>query len=269
MSMTLQDRAVSYQQAFGRFPAGHLRVASEVDLLPLFAIQALTGLRDNIEQDFSEPDDPTQVALSPEQFARRVIVELDDLITLCADQSTFWSVEEQSHEVLYGLWLIGQDYVNPSKYYGAHPKGYLDRVHALFPDVEPSPAAVLHAFSGSLPAGPYTRCDLLQASELQCDVRDLAARSGGRRWRLIFADPPYSQDDAKKYGTLMIDRGAAMRSFAQVCEPAGHVVWLDTVWPMFRKDEWRTVGRICLVRSTNHRVRLISIFERLPGEEAA
>lgn len=178
------------------------------------------------------------------------------------DESALWPVEEQGGDVLYGMFLIGNDYRNPSTYYGAHPKGYLDRVHALFPDVEPSPANVLHVFSGSLPAGPYVRCDLIQEAELQCDVRELATRAPGRRWRLIFADPPYSQDDAKIYQTVMIDRGAVMRSLAQVCEPGGHVVWLDTVWPMFRKDEWRTVGRICLVRSTNHRVRLISIFER-------
>jgi hypothetical protein len=35
------------------------------------------------------------------------------------------------------------------------------------------------------------------------------------------------------------------------------------VWPMHRKDEWRTVGRIMLVRSTNHRVRCVTIFERV------
>jgi hypothetical protein len=62
--------------------------------------------------------------------------------------------------------------------------------------------------------------------------------------------------------TLMIDRGKVFRSLARVTEPGGHVVWLDTVWPMHSKEEWRTVGRICLIRSTNHRVRLISIFER-------
>ena len=44
--------------------------------------------------------------------------------------------------------------------------------------------------------------------------------------------------------------------------PAAFVVWLDTVWPMHRKDTWRTVGRILLQRSTNHRVRLVTLFER-------
>jgi len=46
-------------------------------------------------------------------------------------------------------------------------------------------------------------------------------------------------------------------------KPVLHLVWLDTVWPMHRKAEWRTVGRILLQRSTNHRARIVSIFERV------
>lgn len=41
------------------------------------------------------------------------------------------------------------------------------------------------------------------------------------------------------------------------------LVWLDVVWPMFRKSEWRTVGRITVIRSTNHRARIATIFERV------
>ncbi|MND07635.1 hypothetical protein D3C83_297470 [compost metagenome] len=53
-----------------------------------------------------------------------------------------------------------------------------------------------------------------------------------------------------------------MAAIARVTIVGGHLVWLDTTWPMHRKAEWRTVGRITIVRSTNHRVRMISIFER-------
>jgi hypothetical protein len=53
-----------------------------------------------------------------------------------------------------------------------------------------------------------------------------------------------------------------MAAIAQVIQPGLHLVWLDTVWPMHRKAEWRTVGRITLLRSTNHRLREVSIFER-------
>lgn len=173
-----------------------------------------------------------------------------------------WTVEEQDAAVLYGLWLIGNDYRNPSRYYGSYPRGYLDRVHALFPDVVAAHDTVLHVFSGSLPTGPYMRCDALQPAEFQMSI-DALAQVTTQTWPLVIADPPYSEDDAKKYGTLMIDRGATMRALAHVTMPGGHVVWLDTVWPMHRKDQWRTVGRVCLVRSTNHRVRLVSIFQRL------
>lgn len=61
----------------------------------------------------------------------------------------------------------------------------------------------------------------------------------------------------------MVNRGKATRALAQVVDPGGFLVWLDTVWPMHRKAEWRTVGRILLQRSTNHRARIVSIFERV------
>jgi hypothetical protein len=172
-------------------------------------------------------------------------------------------VLESGGDCLYGTWLIGNDYKNSSRYYGAYPHGYLDRVRALFPDVpDVTGARVMHIFSGSLGPGNYERVDQLQEAEIRASVTDLPNIVLNWRPVLILADPPYSQDDAKKYGTLMIDRGDVFRSLARITDPGAHVVWLDTVWPMHRKAEWRTVGRICLVRSTNHRVRLISIFER-------
>lgn len=148
--------------------------------------------------------------------------------------------------------------------YGSYPPGYLDRIAALFPDVVSQPAsleAVLHVFSGSLPPGPYARCDLRQDAEFHCSVYDLPALIDNQ-FDLILADPPYSKDDAKKYGTPMVNRGPVLHALAQVTRPGGHLVWLDTVWPMHRKSEWRTVGRIALTRSTNHRLRDVTIFER-------
>lgn len=60
----------------------------------------------------------------------------------------------------------------------------------------------------------------------------------------------------------MVNRRAVLAALANITVEGGHLVWLDTVWPMHRKAQWRTVGRIALTRSTNHRVRDISIFER-------
>lgn len=178
-----------------------------------------------------------------------------------------WVVREQGREVLYGVWVLGNDYRTRSTFYGAYPHGYLPRVHALFPDVPPfrkdaGRLTTLHAFSGSMPEGEYVRCDQVQPAEIASSVYDLdAARDG--RYELVLADPPYSASDAAHYGTSMVDRRRAMSGLARVTHAGGYLVWLDTVWPMHRKAEWVTVGRVLVQRSTNHRVRLCSIFQRV------
>lgn len=170
-----------------------------------------------------------------------------------------WLVQEQGRDVLYGVFVIGQDYRSTVKFYGSFPPKFLDRVLALFPDVEAG--ALLHVFSGSLPPGPYTRCDSRQEAELRCSVYELPTVTT-TRYRLVVADPPYSSKDAEQYGTPMINRGRALAALAKVTEPGGHLAWLDTCWPQHSKRDWLTVGRILVQRSTNHRARVLSIFER-------
>lgn len=169
-------------------------------------------------------------------------------------------VAERGEPVIYGRWVLGNDYRNKTRFYGAYPPGFLDRVLALFPDV---PATqTLHVFSGSLSAGEYTRCDLVCDAEYQCNVYELPAVTD-RFFELAIADPPYSSDDAARYNTPAINRGRATSALASVIFPAGHLVWLDTCWPMHSKRDWRTVARIAITRSTNHRIRDLTIFERL------
>lgn len=182
-------------------------------------------------------------------------------------------VREKGRDVVYATWLIGNDYRNKSRFYGAYPAGFLDRLMALMGDVPFTRVVggfhvqnILHVFSGSLPAGPYVRLDLHRDREAEYhgSVYDAAGIFGLRpKFGLVIADPPYTGADAVKYETPMVNRGRAMRAIADITLPGGHLAWLDTVWPMHRKDQWTTVGRITVIRSTNHRVRLLSIFERV------
>lgn len=178
-----------------------------------------------------------------------------------------WVVQEKGEDVLYGIWVIGNDYRNKTRFYGAYPAGFLDRVLALFPDVRaPRPLndGVLHVFSGSLPPGPYTRLDVNPAVQPDFigSVYDAPSIFVGYHWPLVLADPPYSKADAQIYGTPMIDRRRAIAALARVVQPGGFLAWLDTCWPMHRKAEWRTAGRILIQRSTNHRARVLTLFER-------
>lgn len=180
-------------------------------------------------------------------------------------KGTLWIAETtQGRKVrrwLYGHFAIGNEYSNTSTYYGAFPRSFPERIAALFPEV--ADANTLHVFSGSLPLGNYTRLDINPAlhTELVGTVYDLPQLTA-RRFRLCVADPPYTATDSEMYCTKGLDRGRATRAIAQVVEPHGHLVWLDTTWPMHRKDEWDYYGAIALVRSTNHRVRQVSLFER-------
>lgn len=168
-----------------------------------------------------------------------------------------------SHGWIYGVFMIGNDYRNKSRLYGAYPRGLLDRYEAMF---RLEGRRVLHIFSGSLPPGPYTRIDLAQDADIQGDVQELSqlVEPG---WDIIFADPPYTRADAEKYGTPMPNKFKVVKECAKVLRPGGLLVWLDTAWPMFRKKELELIGTIGLIRSTNHRVRCIFIFSRTTDPE--
>jgi len=178
-------------------------------------------------------------------------------------------VGAEGRETLQGVWMFGQDYRNKSDYYGAYPGNYLERLQAMFPDYPlitgmlPLGGRVLHAFSGSLPPGPYTRCDVVQPAELQCDVSEIGeCYPDVPDFELIVADTPYSTADSKKYKSPPPNRRKVLAGRAMVATPGALLCWLDTQWPMHRKDQWSTVGMIYIQRSTNHRIRLLSIFER-------
>ena len=172
-----------------------------------------------------------------------------------------WIGQEQGREVLYAIWVIGNDYRNPTTFYGAYPRGYLDRVMSLFPDV--LPGRLLHAYSGAIPQSDnYDRCDMKQDAEYKCNVNDLPSKVD-KMYDLVLADPPYSAKDAEEYETPGVNRGIATRALAEIVEPGGFLAWLDTTWPMHTKTQWLTVGRIFIQRSTNHRVRLLSLFQRV------
>jgi hypothetical protein len=163
---------------------------------------------------------------------------------------------------LYGHWSIGANYRATSSLYGSYPPSFVARLTALFQDVPE--ADWLHAFSGSLPCGAYVRLDCNPASgaELLGEVYDAAQLARGRLFALVAADPPYSHADAAKYGVRMVDRRRATLALAAVTKPGGWLAWLDVVRPMYRKALWHYCGAISVERSTNHRDRMLRLFQR-------
>mgnify|MGYP006268425211 CR=1 FL=1 len=162
---------------------------------------------------------------------------------------------------IVGIWIMGNAYGVKSGYYGGYPHGYLSRIRALFPDKHNA----LHVFSGRVDqsAWPGDTVDLNPDMEpTYIDDAQTLHSVPLSNYDIILADPPYSVEDAEHYKPTMVKRNKVMKALTGV-KPRTPVVWLDQVLPMYRKDEWRIIGVIGMVKSTNHRFRVITIFERV------
>jgi hypothetical protein len=177
-----------------------------------------------------------------------------------------------SENWVYGMWMIGQNYRSKMSYYGEFPPSYLDRITAMLANT--GVRSVLHLFSGTVEKGRFEReltidvnADLSPDLSLDLDVEDmwpeLVVEEMGELPDAVIADPPYSEEDAAHYGTCLVNRNKVVKGCARVLKRGGLLVWLDQVWPMFRKDELEMIGTVGLIRSTNHRVRCTFIWRKL------
>ena len=163
---------------------------------------------------------------------------------------------------IVGTWIMGNNYKVASSYYGGYPAGYLKRIKALFPDKKDT----LHLFSGKVDLSVYPGKTVDLDASLKPDWVDDAQSLKAvplQNFDIILADPPYSVEDAEHYKIGMVKRNKVMKALGAGCKSGTHVVWLDQALPMYRKVEWKIVGVIGMVKSTNHRFRVVVIFEHL------
>jgi hypothetical protein len=188
-------------------------------------------------------------------------MNLQDRINNYADETKFpRSLFIGGDGRIVGTWIMGNSYKVASGYYGGYPAGYLRRVKALFPDKK----SVLHLFSGRVDQSvlPGDTVDIhAELNPTYVDDAQSLTKVPLHKYDLCLVDPPYSVEDADHYKTTMIKRNVVMKSLESL--PIGaHVVWLDQVLPMYRKEAFAVDGVIGLVKSTNHRFRVMVIFRR-------
>ena len=173
-----------------------------------------------------------------------------------------WPAPSVQQGRIYGIWFLGNDY-RGSGYHGAFPPNFVKRVMSMFPGM----GNVLHLFSGSLPKGDYTRFDAREdiEAEIHGDAESLSTHLAPSWADLIIADPPYTGEDAEKYGQPMVNRNRVVEECHKVLRPGGFLIWLDQVMPMYRKVDWDLAGVIGIFRSTNHRFRCCCIFQAKEG----
>jgi len=155
-----------------------------------------------------------------------------------------------------GIWVMGNNYTTKTDLYGAYPYGYLKRIYSMFPLIK---GKSLHLFSGSLPESPdYDKVDF----NTGLDAETFGDIIPDNLYERIYADPPYSIEDCEHYGCCMVKRNIVFKQCLKVMKKDGILVWLDQVLPNYKKVEWDIIGRIGMVKSTNHRFRVITIFKK-------
>lgn len=163
---------------------------------------------------------------------------------------------------IVGTWIMGNAYGVTSQFYGGYPTGYLRRIAALFPDKR----KVLHLFSGKVDTKMFPGVTVDINPDNHPDFVDDAqtlTKVPLRTFDLCMADPPYSKEDCEHYQTTMVKRNVVMHTLGERLQRGCHVVWLDQVLPMYRKKDFCIDGVIGMVKSTNHRFRVVTIFRRL------
>ena len=163
---------------------------------------------------------------------------------------------------IVGTWVMGNNYTVKTHLYGGYPHGYLRRIKALFPDK----TRALHLFSGKVDTAifPGETVDINPsfAPDYVDDCQTLE-KVPLEKYDIVLADPAYSCEDSEHYGTPMIQRNKVMRTLGERLSCGCHVVWLDQVLPIYKKLDFEVEAYIGMVKSTNHRFRVITVFRKL------
>jgi hypothetical protein len=132
----------------------------------------------------------------------------------------------------------------------------------LFPDKQ----RVLHLFSGkvNVTESPGDTCDI-NAELNPTYVADAHTLDGVpvEDYDLILADPPYSAEDADRYGTPLVSRNKVVEVLSHRTRPGAHLAWLDQALPLYAKARLQPEAAIGVVRSTMHRYRCLLIWRRV------
>lgn len=202
--------------------------------------------------------------MTPDEFDAELVhsiswqERIDNMVTVTGFPRNTYVMDQGG---VIGMWTLGNDYRVKSGYHGGYPNTYLRRVKALFPDKQ----RALHIFSGmvDLEAFPGDTVDINpDLGPTFVDDCQTLANVPLHEYDIILADPPYTGEDSDHYGTTMVKRNAVVKSLVR-CRPGTHLVWLDQMLVMYRKDEWKCEADIGIRRSTNHRFRSTTIFRRL------
>jgi len=159
---------------------------------------------------------------------------------------------------IYGVWYCGTAW-HKSTLYGQYPPTFLKRALALFPTAQ----EILHCPSGKV-IGPGVTMDRVhdgvRVPQVVGDAVALPFQD--ESFDLVLSDPPYSADDAKKYGCKPFPLNRFCREVHRVLKPNGCFGMLHFIMANYNRKDWTPRAMIAVVTGSCKKVRLFSVLQK-------
>lgn len=167
---------------------------------------------------------------------------------------------------VYGVWLCNQCWMAKKQVlYGQYPPTFLPRVLAMFPTILPE--AILHCPSGTV-KGPGVTVDKVRDMNRHPQIvasADALPFADGY-FDLYLADPPYSDEDAKQYGTGHFPFTGFLKEAYRVLRPGGILGILHLWVPSLSSKQWKIRGLVAVVPGYCKRTRMFTLARKRIAE---
>lgn len=164
----------------------------------------------------------------------------------------------QENGWLYGVWYCGTPFQR-TRIHGAYPANFVKRVLMII-----SREKLLHLCCGEWHIEGGVNVDLhpRHAVDVQADAEALPFAN--ESFANVLIDPPYSEEDARRYGARrLLSYVAVMKETWRVLRPHGSLLWLDEMYPAYHRKRWALYGLIAVVTGFQRRTRVLAFLRKV------
>jgi SAM-dependent methyltransferase len=158
---------------------------------------------------------------------------------------------------ILGTWFCGRP---TERYYGAFPKSFWPRAKQILQ----TNGNMLHWFSGTIGKEEgMTTVDGNKNVEADYHIEGISLPFPDNHFSSAFADPPYSVNDAKRYGFKYPPARSVLRELARVTKPGGRIGLLHEFLPVVKGSGCKLIGCVGILNGPQKRIRALYLFEKL------
>ena len=153
---------------------------------------------------------------------------------------------------IHGTWFCGRPI---AKYYGSHPKGFWKRAQKIIGSEN-----MLHWFCGLAEGGHRVDGNPLVNPDTVHVGTNLPFPDN--HFTSAYADPPYSPQDAKRYGLKYPPARSVLREMSRVTKPGGMIGLLHRFLPVVKGSGCKLKGVIGVINGPQKQIRGFYIFQK-------